>query len=165
MDRVLGTGRLPGLPEEGPHRKFLNWLLVAIQSFVAEIAFRLNEAIPKDGSELQQMSSLAATTPADISADEDNADFGFFAVIRITVTGADRALSGIINGSGPEGAGGRVITLMNVGAGNNLIVSHEDGGSSAANQFTLPRGFSVSIAPNMSMTFWYDLTDTKWRVA
>ncbi len=44
------------------------------------------------------------------------------------------------------------------------IVGHEDAGSAAANRFKLPRGFGITIAPEMAAVFWYDPTSLRWRV-
>lgn len=164
MNPVVEQFRAPNQTGPGPHQVFLNWLLVGLQTAIAEIARRLNQTAPKDGSELQRMVSLE---PADftVSANVNNADPGYFAVIRCDVTGADRTLSGLVDGAGQEAVGGRTVTLMNVGTGGfDLIVSHEDTNSLVGNRFKLPRGFGVTIAPEMAMMFWYDLKSLRWRV-
>jgi hypothetical protein len=136
---------------------------MVLQAFLAEIARRLNLTAPKDGSEPVQMVSYGSVDFA-VSGDVNNADPGYYAVVRCDVTGADRTISGLVDGLGQEGEGGRVVTLMNVSSTYNLIVGHEDVGSTAANRFKLPRGYDISIAPEMATTFWYDSSDSRWRV-
>ena len=163
MNRVAERVQLPNQTGPGPHQTWANWLMVALQTFIAEIARRLNLCAPKDGSELVQMTSLDKVVFA-ISGDVNNADPGYYSVVKCVLTGADRTLTGIVDGAGQEDVGGRVLTLVNASAtALNLIVAHENGSSSAANRFLLPRSLPVSIAQYMSMTFWYDLDDSRWR--
>jgi len=163
VNRVPERVALPNAIQPGPNSGFLGFLLVALQAFVAEIARRLNLVAPKDGSEPIQMVSYDSVDLT-VDADLDDGDPGYYAVVRCDVTGADRTISGLVDGLGQESEGGRVVTLMNVSATYTLIVSHQDAGSLDANRFKLPRGFGVSIAPEMAVTFWYDPTDLRWRV-
>ncbi len=163
MNRVAESSPLPLSPGAGPHVSFLGSLVVAVRRLVAELAYRLNMTAPKDGSEPVQMVSYSSVDLT-IAADLDDGDPGYYAVVRCNVTGADRTISGLVDGLGQEGEGGRVARLMNVSATYSLIVGHEDAGSVAANRFKLPRGLGVTIAPEMSMAFWYDPTTLRWRV-
>jgi hypothetical protein len=128
-----------------------------------EYGRRINLTAPKDGSEPAQMVSYGSVDLT-VAADVDDADPGYYAVVRCNVTGAHRTISGLVDGLGQEGEGGRVVTLMNVSATYNLVVAHEDSGSAAANQFTLPSGLDITLTPGMSTTLWYDSADSRWRV-
>ncbi len=163
MNRVIESTPMPLSPGAGPHAPFLGSFVVAVRRVVSEIGYRLNKTAPKDGSEPVQMVSYGSVDLT-IAADLDDGDPGYYAVVRCSVTGADRTISGLVNGLGQEGEGGRVVTLMNVSATYSLIVGHEDAGSAAANRFKLPRGFGITIAPEMAAVFWYDPTSLRWRV-
>ncbi len=164
MQQVAERTALPNQIQPGENATFLGWLIVALQTVLAEFGRRINLTAPKDGSEPVQMVSYSSIDLA-MAADLDDGDPGYYAVVRVDVSGDNRILSGLVDGLAQEGVGGRVVTLMNVSTGAfNLLVTHEDGGSAAGNQFTLPRGLAASIAPEMAMTFWYDPTSLKWRV-
>lgn len=164
MQKLVEQFRAPNAIGPGPHQTFLRFLLVSIQQTVSEMARRSNLTAPKDGSEPQQMVSLDFVT-LNFAADIDDADPGYFAVIKCVLTGAGRTLSGLINGAGQEGVGGRMVTLMNTSAtALTLTVSHEDVGSLAANRFLLPGGAGVAIAQDAATSFWYDLAALRWRV-
>jgi hypothetical protein len=164
MNRVVEQFRAPNAIQPGPNQGFLAYLLVGLQNFLSEIARRVNQTTPKDGSELAQMVSLDSTT-LNITADLDDASPGYYSVVRCVLDAA-WSLGGIVDGAGQEGVGGRVVTLVNASATDlTLTINHEDTGSAVANRFLLPRGLGVSLGQYMAMTFWYDLESLRWRVA
>jgi len=163
VNRVPEKVALPNAIRPDPNAGFLSFLLVALQVALADLGRRLNLTAPKDGSEPTQMVSYSSVDLT-IAADLDNGDPGYFAVVRCNVTGAERRLSGLVDGLAQEAEGGRVVTIMNVSATFNLIVGHEDTGSTDINRFKLPRALDIAIYPEMATTFWYDASTLRWRV-
>lgn len=53
--------------------------------------------------------------------------------------------------------------LVNVGS-FNLVLKHQDAGSSAANRIITPEGVDRVLAPGESVEIYYDATTTRWRV-
>lgn len=51
MDAVETSVRLPLDPKPGPHRDFLQSLVAVLDSFLLRVSVRLNQCLPKDGSE------------------------------------------------------------------------------------------------------------------
>jgi hypothetical protein len=166
LDKVSESVQLPTTIAPGPNTPFLLQLILALRRELAQLAHRVNEVLPKDGSELTRMLSLDSVTFPEMTGDVDDADTGYYSLVKFVLTGSGHTLSGIVGGSGQEGVGGRMITLVNASASDlTLTVSHEDVGSATANQFRLPRGFDVAIGKDMAMTFWYDPEELRWRVA
>lgn len=165
MKQVAEKVSLPNQIRPGPNAGFLGWLLVAIQTVLAEFGRRINLTVPKDGSELIQMTSYDSVDVLTTS-DKHNLDVGYYSFVRYNLAGGSLSLTGVADGVGPEGSGGRILTILNVTtADRTLTVTHEDVNSLEPNRFRLPRGFDVAISPDMAMSFWYDLTSLRWRVA
>jgi hypothetical protein len=80
------------------------------------------------------------------------------AIMRISST-LDVNLSGL-NATGI--ANGRIIVLVNVGA-NDITIKHNNS-STAGNEFKLPGGADIVLAPDGSATLMYDTTSAVWRV-
>ena len=57
----------------------------------------------------------------------------------------------------------QIIIIFNVGA-QNVTVSNQDTNSSANNRVITGTGASIVLAPDESMTLWYDGTTFRWRV-
>lgn len=95
------------------------------------------------------------TTPAQITANQNNYDPGVAEVLRLS-TDADRTITGISGG-----VKGRSLRIINVG---NFIISlaHESGSSIAANRITSPTARDVVIYPSSSKYFYYDSTNQRW---
>jgi len=79
-------------------------------------------------------------------------------VIRATLSGAGRNLTGLTGG-----ADGRVIILHNVDTTFNLTLKDASASSSAANRFSFGR--DCVLTPNQSCILWYDSTSSRWRLA
>jgi hypothetical protein len=166
LDKVSESSQLPSGIQPGPHTAFLTQLIVSLRRELSVLAHRVNEVLPKDGSEPQRMISVDCVDFPEMSADVDNADPGFYSRVKFTLTGGAHTLSGVADGAGQEGVGGRLITLVNTSAtALTLTVAHADVGSDAANRFLLPAEGDVDIDQDESMTFWYDLAALRWRVA
>jgi hypothetical protein len=76
--------------------------------------------------------------------------------LRLDGGAADRTLTGI-----QGGVNGRLLTVVNVGTTNSLILA-TDTTSTAANRFLFPA--SITLAPNNAVTLRYDATTARWRV-
>ena len=137
---------------------------MAMSAILAESGFRLNRVAPKDGSELQQMTSYDSVDYA-VSGNVDNADFGYYTIVRCTLTGGSHNLTGIIDGAGQEGLGGRLLRIINTSAsGLDLTLVH-DATSTAANRFYLASGANLIVPQFGAVQLWYDLASLRWRVA
>ena len=156
---------LPHGIERGVQQGFLGALLQALMRTFTEITYRLNQTAPKDGSELAKMTSYDSYSYPSISGDVHNADMGYYTVILLTLASGPHDLTGIANGAGQEGAGGRLLKLINVSASaNSLIVLDDDANSDVENRILLPYA-GVSLDQYASMTLWYDLAALRWRLA
>lgn len=78
-------------------------------------------------------------------------------ILRVTATGAQRMITGLVPGSNPKN---RIVRLLNVGTQNIMLVS-ESSSSTAANRFKLIT--DVMVMPNQSTSLLYDSTDSRWR--
>jgi hypothetical protein len=137
---------------------------MALSAIMAESGFRLNRVAPKDGSELQQMTSYESTDYA-VSGNVDDADFGYYTIVRCTLTGGAHDLTGIADGAGQEGLGGRILRIINTSASGLTLTLKHDATSTAANRFYLPAGGDYGVAQYEAVQLWYDLASLRWRVA
>jgi len=51
MDPIEPAPRLPANVEAGPHRRFLDALITSLTFYLSNMANRVNEVLPKDGTE------------------------------------------------------------------------------------------------------------------
>ncbi|HYE59427.1 MAG TPA: hypothetical protein VD948_13020 [Rhodothermales bacterium] len=98
-----------------------------------------------------------ATSPAQITADQNNYDPGAGYFFRLS-SDASRNITGIAGG-----ANGRKILLVNVGS-NDIVLTNEDGASTAANRVITGTGASVTLAANDTAELIYDSTTARWRL-
>lgn len=77
----------------------------------------------------------------------------------------DMSAAGVLTGLLAQ-ADGSLITIYNISAVgvNTMTLNHEDAGSAAANRFILSGLVSLVVPAGGSVTLWYDLTSTRWRV-
>jgi hypothetical protein len=136
---------------------------MALSALIAESGFRVNRTTPKDGSELQQMSSYDSVVFPTMTGDVDDADVGYYGVARFALTGGDHSLTGIANGAGPEGVGGRLLRIINTSA-PTLNLAHQAAGSDEINRFILPSN-PYPIDQNETVQLWYDIAALRWRLA
>jgi hypothetical protein len=137
---------------------------MALSAILAESGFRLNRVAPKDGSELQQMTSYDSVDYA-VSGNVDDADFGYYTVVRCTLTGGSYNLTGIANGAGQEGLGGRLLRIINTSASALGLTLLHDATSTAANRFYLSGGDDLLVPQFGAVQLWYDIASLRWRVA
>ncbi len=164
MRKVIESAPLPAHFGSGPWAAPLGSLVVAVRAALEEGARRNNETTPKDGSELQQMTSYGSVDYA-VSGNVDDADFGYYTIVRCTLTGGSHNLTGVADGAGQEGVGGRLLRIINTSAtALNLTLVH-DATSAAANRFYLASGANLVVPQFGAAQLWYDLASLRWRLA
>jgi len=78
--------------------------------------------------------------------------------LRIDGGAADRNITGLACGTPADG---RMITITNIGATNNLVIKNQSSSSTAANRFLLPADTTLPI--DTALAFRYDGTTARWR--
>lgn len=102
-------------------------------------------------------SRYAATSPAQITADQNDYNFGTGTFFRLS-SDASRNVTGLANG-----ADGRMVYFVNVGA-NNIVLQNQNASSSAANRVITGTGADVTLAADNAATLIYDATTQRWRM-
>lgn len=102
-------------------------------------------------------SKYAATSPAQITADQNDYNLGTGTFFRL-VSNASRNITGLANG-----ADGRMVYLVNVGA-NNIVLQNQNAGSTDANKIITGTGADVTLAADNAATLIYDAASQRWRV-
>lgn len=72
---------------------------------------------------------------------------------------ASRNVTGFVG----SGAGGETHVIVNVGS-FNIVLTHEDASSTAANRFHNSTSADITLTPNQEALVHYDSTGTRWRV-
>lgn len=99
--------------------------------------------------------TLAADTPAQITADQNNYALAAKVVQRLS-TDASRTVTGLTCTS-------KVIIIFNVGA-NDLVLANESGSSSAANRIITGTAANLTLAAAGRALLVYDAASSRWRV-
>jgi hypothetical protein len=74
-------------------------------------------------------------------------------------------LTGIANGAGQEGLGGRLLRIINTSTeGRTLNLIHGSTSSTDINRMLLP-STPYAISKNETVQLWYDPTEPRWRLA
>jgi hypothetical protein len=102
--------------------------------------------------------TITASTPAEITADQNNYAPSLAPVLRLS-SDAARTITGLAGGDP-----GRAITVINVGV-HNITLARQSASSDAENRF-LPVGTTGDfiVVPNGAVGLWYDGTTERWRV-
>jgi hypothetical protein len=79
-------------------------------------------------------------------------------VVRLSGNATTSVVTGFAGG-----AAGRVVIFMNV-ASNDIEISNEDAGSSAANRILHGQAANVVVEQDESVSLWYDSTSSRWRM-
>ena len=104
--------------------------------------------------------ALAAISPAQLTADTDDwdpTDLATADIIRVS-TDASHNLTGI---AAPTTA--HLVLIENVGT-EDLVLTHEDAASTAANRIICPGDADLTIGPDVAVAIAYDLASARWRV-
>jgi len=141
---------LPPLPSIGDMvlHGYLRQEGEAVATAYDNLARRINEF-----SYEQQWGS---ETPTQLTANVNNYQLGIAIVERLT-SDASRSITGFI---APLTENIRVIT--NVGA-QNIVLVHQSGASLAPNRMISITAADITMGPNDSVMFWYDITTARWR--
>lgn len=88
---------------------------------------------------------------------QNNINFGVGSLFQF-VGSADLTITGIAGGGD-----GRFIRITN-NSSANVIIASESASSTAANRITVPGGDNITIAPNVSIGFQYNITSLRWNI-
>lgn len=100
-------------------------------------------------------------SPATLTGDEDDYNptgLDQATVLRIDGGASNRTITGIVSNH-------RTLIVINAGATNTLIFTHEDVASSAANRFNFVGGASRVLVVFEAVVFVYDSVDSRWKTA
>lgn len=78
---------------------------------------------------------------------------------RLTTFNPTATITGLTGGDD-----GREIHLFNYSPSNNIVLAHENAGSSATNRFVLPGATNFTLTPYSSVVLVYDGTLQRWTV-
>jgi hypothetical protein len=101
--------------------------------------------------------AYGSTSPAQLTGDQNNYDIGSGTFFRLS-SDASRNITGLANG-----VDGRVIFIVNVGS-NNIVIQHNNAGSSDGNKILSGTGADITLAGNDSIQLIYDGISSRWRV-
>ncbi len=104
-----------------------------------------------------------SASPTALAADADDyapvTGISMRQVWRVEASGADRTVTGIaIQRTGDTQ------TVINIGATYNVVLSHQDAASSAANRIISPTGASLTLGPDEFAHLWHDDVTDRWRI-
>lgn len=117
------------------------------------VVFPADPALPVSLSAIVSPAALAA-------GDTDNYDpTGLAAanVLRLTPDATNSALTGLV------AQVNRLMLVCNVGTAGNLVLEHDDAGSTAGNRFILPGASALTLGPGSAVRLWYDAISERWR--
>lgn len=96
------------------------------------------------------------TTKAQITANQNDYAIGAQTTFRMS-SDASRNVTGLTGG-----VDGKILIIFNVGT-NDIVFTHEDGASTAANRITSSTAANITIAGGHSICLMYDATTSRWR--
>jgi hypothetical protein len=99
--------------------------------------------------------ALRQTTKTQITANQDNYAIGAQTAFRMS-SDASRNVTGLTGGFD-----GKILTIRNVGS-FNIVFTHEDAASTAANRITSSTAGNITLAANGCLTLQYDATTSRW---
>lgn len=116
----------------------------------------IKKGLRKTTASAQLYVVLNESTPAQITASQNDYDPGYYDVLRLDASGA-YAISGFSGG-----VKGRVLRVINVG---NYTISfyHDSTLSLAANRIYSATHTTFSLAKDAWRDFYYDITIQRWR--
>lgn len=105
---------------------------------------------------------FVATTPAQITADQNNYDPTYTSYLQRWSTDASRTVTGLTFAISTK-VSGQIHRIWNVGS-NNIVLAHQSASSTAANRFLNSTGANITLAANDCADLQYDAADSRWRV-
>lgn len=104
--------------------------------------------------------SAVATTPAQITADQNNYNPGGSGLYQRWSSDATRSVTGLVFTSAQ--VDGQTHVICNVGA-NQITLVNQSASSTAGNRFLTTTGADLAVTANKCADVWYDLTTARWR--
>jgi hypothetical protein len=138
----------------------------ASTTFGGSAAVALKALLPiflQDGAGSGNTICSAADTPSQITADQNNFDFGNSRFIRLSTDATPRKITGFKNNTSIFNCDGEE-HLVYVVAGE-IIVSHDDSGSTDVNRVLTPHGGDLRITAGEVLKLLYDDTTDRWRAS
>lgn len=111
-----------------------------------------------EGMQLEDSGISKETTPAQITANQNNYNPSDYGVLRITSSAA-YSITGISGG-----VKGRSLRIFNVGS-YEITLSHQSASSDAANRVVTGTGQNLVIGAGGWVDLYYDSTSSRWRAA
>jgi len=102
-----------------------------------------------------------ATTPSQVTADQNNYNPGGSSFFQRWNSDASRNITGLTFTAAQ--VDGQVHQIWNVGS-NNIVLQNENASSTAANRFTTSTGADLTLAAGKGAWAVYDGTSSRWRV-
>lgn len=111
----------------------------------------------------QGVSFPGVLTPDQVTADQnDYSPTGLDAAFCIRLsTDATRNITGLQLGTSTNPIAGRLLLLTNVGS-NDLVLKHEDSGSTAAYRFNFADSTDITLTTLSTLLLYYDPTAARW---
>lgn len=106
----------------------------------------------------QRLLPVLGVTPSADQNDYSPSGLADAGILRVNAS-ASIKITGLTTG-----ADGRIVTIWNASTDYLLWLEHENTSSSAANRFTLPKGFPAFLMPADTITLLYDATVSRWVV-
>jgi hypothetical protein len=119
--------------------------------------FQLANAAQTGGSTV----SAIPTSPAQITADQNNYNPGASSLNLRLSSDASRTLTGLTFTNAKQD--GQIHYIWNVGS-QNIVLANESASSTAANRFTTTTGADLTLGANKCAFAFYDATSARWRV-
>lgn len=102
--------------------------------------------------------NLVPTTPSQITSDQNDYNPGIASIFRIS-SDAARNITGIASSAGRQG---QLVIFTNIGSFDITFVN-ESASSTASNRITSSTGADIVVAPNGSLTIYWDNVSMRWR--
>lgn len=99
--------------------------------------------------------AIRQTTNTQITANQNDYAIGAGTSFRMS-SDASRNVTGLTGGTD-----GKILIIRNVGS-QNIVFTHEDANSTAANRITSSTGGNITIAANGVLMLQYDATSSRW---
>lgn len=99
-------------------------------------------------------------TPSTITSDQNNFNGSVGSIFQRWASDASRNVTGLNMAGNIDGV---FAVIVNVGS-NNIVLKHQDTGSTAANRFLCSTGADITLAANDAADILYDGTTQRWRV-
>lgn len=114
-----------------------------------------------DGNGNQGTFSSTATSPAQITANQNNYNPGSRSHFQRWNSDASRNVTGLVFAS--ASVDGETHVIVNVGS-SNIVLVHQSASSTDINRFLNSTGADITLSANQAADIVYDITTQRWRV-